>query len=532
MKIAIAQINTTVGDLVGNTNKVVDCIKKAKKKKVDLVVFPELTITGYPPKDLLLKAKFINDNKKKLAKIIEETKNIAVVVGFVDKEKNKLYNAATFIKNKKLVGIQHKTHLPNYDVFDERRYFTSAKECKIFELGGHKIGISICEDIWVDNGPVDSQAADGANIIINVSASPFYINKTRIRRELISRRAKSNKVTIIYNNLVGGQDDLVFDGRSYVFNNKGKLIIEGKHFEEDFLIFDSERRYDRVKVNDDCLKEIFLALVLGIKDYVKKNKFKQVVVGLSGGIDSALVTVLAVHALGKDNVFGVSMPSIISSKGSLDDSKRLAQNLGINYKVIPIIGIINSYSETLLDEFKNTQPNIAEENIQARVRGNILMALSNKFNYLVLTTGNKSEFAVGYCTLYGDMVGGFAPISDVLKTLIYKLADYINNNYPNTIIPKSIILKEPSAELRVGQKDSDSLPRYEILDQVLKKYIEEGKNKKEIAHLGIDGSIIEEIVYKVDHNEFKRQQAALGIKITQKAFGSGRRMPITNLYRD
>jgi NAD+ synthase (glutamine-hydrolysing) len=548
-KIAIAQINTTVGDLEGNANKIIKYIKVARQSKAHLLIFPELTITGYPPKDLLLKPAFIQKNKNELKRITKHTEGIGAIVGFVDftlmdqpiskniydipsiiQGQYNLYNAAALIQHRHIVGIQYKTHLPNYDVFDERRYFDEAKVCNIFELDGLKLGINICEDIWVDNGPTEMQAKKDAQFIVNISASPFYAGKTKIRRDLIAKRARENHIPIVYVNLVGGQDDLVFDGGSYVFNREGNLIAKCAHFKEDQLVTGLEAR-KKISVKDDIIENIHDALVLGIRDYVRKNGFNKVVIGLSGGIDSALTAALAVKALGAESVLGVLMPSKISSISSVGDSKKLAQNLGIGYKTIPIAETYDAYIDTLSNEFKNTKPDVTEQNIQARIRGNILMALSNKFGYLVLSTGNKSELAVGYTTLYGDMAGGLATISDVPKTKVYELSNYINRVAGKDIIPKCIINKEPSAELEVGQKDSDDLPPYKILDPILHYYIEENKSKDEIMALGFDEALVSDIIYRVDHNEYKRKQTSIGIKITPKAFGFGRRMPITNKFK-
>ncbi len=528
LRIALAQINTAVGDLERNTQKIIHYIKKARQLQADMVVFPELTITGYPPKDLLLKSNFVRENKRKIGDIVKEIIGIAAVIGFVDSDKKGIYNSAAFIYDGKLIGTQNKTHLPNYDVFDEKRYFKSATETNIFELKGIKFGINICEDIWVDNGSTELQVKKGAKFIINISASPFHAGKIKIRRELLSKRARENNIPIVYNNLVGGQDELVFDGKSYVFDSKGNLIAESKHFEEDLLLTTLEGK--PIFTKDDITKEIYSALVLGARDYVRKNGFEKIVLGLSGGIDSSLTAAVAVEALGKEKVIGVLMPSAITSKASIEDAKQLAENLGIRYKTISIKDLIDSYSKVLYEEFKGTKPGIAEENIQARIRGNILMALSNKFGYLVLSTGNKSELAVGYCTLYGDMSGGFAVISDVLKTTVYKVAEYVNKINRKEIIPKNVLVKEPSAELKVGQKDRDSLPPYKVLDPILKLYVEEDKSKQEIIAFGFDRKIVEEVINKVDRSEYKRQQAAPGIKITPRAFGTGRRMPITNRY--
>jgi len=559
IRIALAQVNPTVGDIDGNTAKIIEYIKKARDSGVDLVVFPELVITGYPPKDLLLKPSFIEANRRALAQILSETADIAVILGFVDHSdapfvsniydisalpKKTLYNSAALLHDRKLIGIQHKMHLPNYDVFDEKRYFKPGTENRVFNLGKSKhnlkLGINIREDIWVDgHGPTEKQVELGAELIVNISASPFYAGKSRLRRELIAMRARANKVPIAYVNLVGGQDELVFDGRSGIFNDKGALIAEGEQFKEclitstlDSAPITPPDEADRAEMRETEIEEIFNALLLGIRDYVRKNGFRKVVIGLSGGIDSALTTVLATEALGAHNVVGVAMPSAITSSSSIEDAKRLAENLGIEFKVIPIIEAVNAYTRMLSKEFKDTTPDVTEENIQARIRGNVLMALSNKFGYLVLSTGNKSELAVGYCTLYGDMSGGLAAISDVPKTMVYKLAEYYNTLKGAEVIPHSIIVKAPSAELRAGQKDTNSLPPYEVLDPILHAYIEENKSKEEIIEMGFDAEVVSEVIWKVDHNEYKRQQAPIGIKITPKAFGTGRRMPITNRYNE
>jgi NAD+ synthase (glutamine-hydrolysing) len=528
MRIAIAQINPTVGDLGGNAEKIIEYIDKAREKGANLVVFPELAITGYPPKDLLLKPSFIRENREKLEEIVEKSEGIAAVVGFVDGEVE-IHNAAALIKDGKVVGVQHKTHLPNYDVFDEKRYFTPAKTCQVFEIYGMKIGVNICEDIWVEEGPPRIQSRLGAGLIVTINASPFHAGKLKEREELIARRAKENFVPMVYCNLVGGQDDLVFDGGSYLFDREGRLIARCKRFEEDLLVRDLEEE-PQVIPEEDPMEEVYRALVLGIRDYVRKNGFKKVVIGLSGGIDSSLTALLAVKALGPKNVVGVSMPSRITSQESKDDAAKVAENLGIELKMVPIARAVEAYSETLAKEFEGMEEDVTEENIQARIRGNILMALSNKFGYLVLSTGNKSEMAVGYTTLYGDMAGGLAAISDVPKTMVYQLAEYLNKKEGREVIPKRVLQKEPSAELRIGQRDIDALPPYEVLDPILHAYIEENRSKEEIVAMGFDEKVVEEVVWKVDHNEYKRQQAPPGIKITTKAFGSGRRMPITNKY--
>jgi len=547
MRIAIAQINTTVGDLRANTELAIRNIHRARDEGADLVVFPELAITGYPPKDLLLKRAFVEQNKEMLNTISSECRDIASIIGFVDYasverpvdtydfsspfhlSKRILHNSAAFIRNGKICGVQHKSKLPNYDVFDERRYFEPAREWNLFEVSSSKIAVNICEDIWVDDGPTDKQAKMGADLIITISASPFYTGKLNVRTELLSKRARENQVPVLYVNLVGGQDDLVFDGGSCFFDKNGEQVHICKRFAEDFTVVDGTSK-KAAAVEDERVSEIHDALVLGIRDYVRKNSFTRVVLGLSGGIDSAVVAALAAEALGSENVTALTMPSRISTKSSVTDAEQLAQNLGIEARHIPISGIYDSYMKTLKKEFAGTTPSVAEENIQARIRGNILMAISNKFGHLLLTTGNKSEMAVGYVTLYGDLAGGLAPLSDVAKTSVYALASYINIRARSELIPEAVIKKPPSAELRPDQKDSDDLPPYDVLDRILQAYIEENMSSDEIAKLGIDKKVVEDVIRRADHSEHKRKQAPIGIKITPKAFGFGRRMPITNNY--
>jgi NAD+ synthase (glutamine-hydrolysing) len=524
LKVALAQINPAVGDLDGNARKIIECIEGAREKGADIVIFSELVVTGYPPKDLLLKPSFVEKNREKFNEIAKETDGIAAVFGFVDEVGGKLFNAAALAQDGEVVGVAHKMNLQNYDVFDEKRYFCEAGESFVFEVKGAKVGINICEDIWADDGPTSVQAKKGANLVVNISASPFHVGKIKEREEMLSKRAKENGVTVVYLNLVGGQDDLVFDGGSSVFNERGELVAEAKRFEGGLVVVDLGGSNEAASPSLGRLDEIYHALVLGIRDYVKKNGFERVVIGLSGGIDSALTAALAARALGPKNVVGVFMPSEISSKESAQDAQTLAHNLEIEYKVIPIDGAVSAYKKMLKDEFKGTKDDITEENIQARIRGNVLMALSNKFGYLVLSTGNKSETAVGYSTLYGDMAGGLAAISDVPKTTVFELAEYIK------VIPRNIIIKEPSAELRVGQKDTDSLPPYDILDPIIHAYIEENKSIEEIISDGNDKKTVESVIRMIDRNEYKRQQAAPGIRITPKALGFGRRMPITNKY--
>ncbi len=572
IRIALAQINPIVGDLKYNLSKIVDYIKKAEKGDADIVCFPELSLTGYPPEDLLLKPQFVEDNLSALKKVVEETKGIdcVAIVGFVDAEDD-IFNAAAVIYNGELKGVYRKIFLPNYGVFDEERYFQAGKAPNIFVINGINVGINICEDIWYPDGPGLIQALNGADILINISSSPYHAGKREFRKTMLSTRASDYAVFLAYVNLVGGQDELVFDGGSMVFDSDGKLIAQAKIFEEDLLILDlnleavlrkrlhdPRRRKEKLKVaeiqkifvcdkkegkkrGENSFKlagvddvpieeEIFKALVTGTRDYVRKNGFEKVLIGLSGGIDSSLVAAIAVEALGSENVIGVIMPSQFTSKSSIEDAEALARNLGIRTIKIGISRIFDVYLDELRDVFKDKPWDATEENIQARIRGNILMALSNKFGYLVLTTGNKSEMSVGYATLYGDMAGGFAVIKDVFKTMVYKIARYVNDKAGREIIPKRVFEKPPSAELREGQKDEDDLPPYSILDPILKAYIEDDKSFHEIVAEGYDEELVKRVIRMVDKNEYKRRQAPPGIKITPRAFGKDRRLPITNRY--
>ena len=556
MKICLAQINPTVGAFKQNVRKICRFIDIAKKRKADLVVFPEMCIVGYPPRDLLEISGFVDSNLKALEEVKNSVVGISVIVGFVDRnlaERGKpLYNAAAYIRNKKIVSKHYKSLLPTYDVFDEDRYFEPTHSVSIAEVSGKRFGISICEDTWgadviwprtiYHKDPVKSMINQGAEIIINISASPFTIGKQSVRLKMLTDHAKRHNVPLVYVNQVGGNDDLVFDGNSLVINKKGVIVGEASAFEEDLLTVEfrdsdvsvvedkltSVRRRSQIVVSENEIDSVYKALILGTRDYVKKCGFKKAVIGLSGGIDSAVTAVIAAKALGKDKVLGVTMPSSFSSKGSIEDSKKLAGKLGIDCKVIPIKSIYNAYMKTLSGIFAGLPFDVTEENLQARIRGKILMALSNKYGYLVLTTGNKSELAVGYCTLYGDMCGGLAVVSDIPKTMIYDLAGYINHR--KEIIPKSTIEKPPTAELRPNQKDQDSLPPYDILDGILKAYVEESKDVNDIIALGYDESLVRDIIKKVDKNEYKRKQAAPGLKVTTKAFGTGRRMPLAQLY--
>jgi NAD+ synthase (glutamine-hydrolysing) len=549
-------------------------VEHARTLKADIVTLPELAICGYPPEDLLFKPQFIEANLLSLQKIVEASSGITVIVGFVDSNGD-IYNAAAVIHDGKLIGTYHKIFLPNYGVFDENRYFRAGKECPVYVINGVGIGINICEDIWYEAGPATAQAYAGAEVIINISASPYHTGKGESREKMIATRATDNVSIFAYNNLVGGQDELVFDGHSFIVDETGSVITRGKQFEEDFVVADLDiEAVFRARLHDprwrkessilamtgwsqtktivsenpvaaakpplvprdtavlDPVAEVYRALVLGTRDYLHKNGFEKVAIGLSGGIDSAIVAAIAVDALGKDNVTGISMPSRYSSTGSVTDTKALARNLDIKLKTIPIEKPFQAYLDTLADSFNGTKPNAAEENLQARVRGNLLMALSNKFDWLVLTTGNKSEMATGYTTLYGDMAGGFAVIKDVPKTLVYKISRYRNTLAGYDLIPAAIIEKPPSAELRPDQKDSDSLPPYEILDPIITAYVEEDKSVEQIVALGFDKTTVQRTAKLVDRSEYKRRQAPPGVKITSRAFGRDRRLPLTSLFKE
>jgi NAD+ synthase (glutamine-hydrolysing) len=573
MRVGIAQINSIVGDLSGNTAKIIEFINRAKSLGVDLLSFPELAITGYPPEDLLLKPQFIRRNRESLNKIIEQSSGLAVVVGFVDSDGD-TYNAAAVIYDGKLAGVYHKIYLPNYGVFDENRYFQAGTCYCIFDIYGVGIGTTICEDMWYEAGPALVQAYAGAKVLVNISASPYHAGKGLFRERMLATRASDSLAIVVHNNLVGGQDELVFDGNSLIVNQKGEVVARGKQFDEDFIVADldvesvfrsqlhdprrrketqwvKERLRDATKIEIpseysniakpslpprrverlDEVTEIYQALVLGVRDYVHKNGFDKVVIGLSGGVDSSLVAAIAADALGADNVIGVSMPSRYSSPGSKSDAQALARNLGIQFMTIPIEKAFSSYLETLAEPFKDTQPDVTEENIQARIRGNILFALSNKFGWLVLACSNKSETATGYTTLYGDMAGGFIPLKDVPKTLVIELAKYKNHWAGKEVIPAAVLTKAPSAELRPDQKDADSLPPYEVLDPILKAYVEDDATIDQIISMGFERDMVMKVARLVDMSEYKRRQSAPGIKITPRDFGRDRRLPITNQFR-
>jgi NAD+ synthase (glutamine-hydrolysing) len=531
MKLCFAQLNPTVGDIAGNASKVIAALQDARTQGAELVVFPELVLVGYPPKDLLLQKKFIDANLAALQDILPHTTGITAVIGFVDRTDDALFNAAAVVQDRKLLGVQHKMHLPNYDVFDEKRYFAPARDARLFAIAGTNVGVTICEDVWLD-GPVEELARKGAQLVVNISASPYAEGKERIREQnVLSARAAKNKVAIAYCNLIGGQDDLLFDGHSYFFSATGAKLFEAPSFEEGLFTIDIAAQQPRTNGAINDTEHIFKALVLGIRDYFRKNGFTKAVIGLSGGIDSALVAVLAAEALGKENVLGITMPSRFSSAGSVDDAVALAKNLGIDIKTVPIEQVFAAYLSTLSGIFSGAQPNVAEENLQARIRGAILMAISNKFGHLVLSTGNKSELACGYCTLYGDMCGGLAVISDLPKVKVYALARWYNSQRGRTIIPESTIDKAPSAELRPNQKDSDSLPEYDILDPILELFVDQNLDTNAIIGKGHDPATVAHVAKLVRSNEYKRAQAALGLRVTSKAFGSGRRFPITNRWK-
>jgi NAD+ synthase (glutamine-hydrolysing) len=546
MKIAIAQINPTIGDIQGNKDKILSNIRNAKAIGADLVVFPEMALVGYPPMDLLLNKKLIRDNLDAVNDIAARSSDIAVICGYVEYDKDNpplLFNAAAFMNKGKIVSKHYKTLLPTYDVFDEMRYFSPAKKQKPVKFRGKSIGITICEDIWNDDydsgnslvigrkyevDPVEILAGKNIDLMINISASPYVKGKNELKWNMISKIASKYSLPIIYVNQIGGNDSLIFDGNSFFVNSKGSFNKFADGFKEDLVVVDIDGRNKKIVPEENGIEDIRKALVLGIGDYFHKCGFKSAVLGLSGGIDSALTAALAVQALGSDKVTGITMPSVYSSKGSIDDSRRLAQNLGIRFEEIEIKEAFDSYNILLSDIFKGLQRDVTEENLQARIRSNILMAASNKFGSLLLTTGNKSELAMGYCTLYGDMAGGLAVISDLPKNMVYELARHINSE--KEIIPPDSLSKAPSAELRENQKDQDTLPPYEILDRILECYIEKQMSADEIIAQGFDGRIVKEVLAAVNRSEYKRRQAAPGLKVTSKAFGTGRRLPIAQRF--
>lgn len=541
LKIALSQVNPVVGDLLGNEALILADYARAAEASCNVVVFTELTVTGYPPEDLLLKSAFVQHNREVLERIAGQTGECAAVVGFVHEEDNALYNAAAVCVNGEVVGIYKKMLLPNYAVFDEERYFTpgpavvNGSPAGMFEINGVQVGVSVCEDIWFAHGPVAAQAASGARVLLNLNGSPFHDGKHVAREDMLKERASQTGSTIVYVNQVGAQDELIFDGSSVVVTASGEVACRLKSFESDFAIVevaaDGAVLPSRIETFDGDLDRVYNALVVGTRDYVRKNGFSSVVIGLSGGIDSSIIAAIAVDALGAENVHGVAMPSRYSSQGSLDDAEQLARTLGIDYRVISIEPAFTAYLEMLQPSFAERDPDLTEENLQSRCRGMTLMALSNKFGWMVLTTGNKSEMAVGYFTIYGDSAGGYAPIKDVLKTHVFALCRRINDRTGKEIIPETVINKPPSAELRPDQRDDQSLPAYEDLDPILRHYIDDDLTVPEIIARGFDAAVVTRIARLVDVNEYKRRQCAPGVRISTKAFGKDRRMPITNGYR-
>jgi NAD+ synthase (glutamine-hydrolysing) len=570
-RVGLAQINTTVGDFEGNVRKIVDAIERARGLGCGLVAFPELAITGYPPEDLLFKPAFIEANLAALGDVARATRGITAVVGFVDK-RDDIFNAAAVLHDGARAGVYHKRYLPNYGVFDENRYFQAGTDAPVFTAGETTFAVNICEDIWYPTGPGTLQALAGAELVVTINASPYHAGKAHFREKMVATRAADDLVCLAFVNLVGGQDELVFDGASLVVNEHGEPVARGRQFAEDFVVadldleavfrarlHDSRRRKEKLRADAtvsrvvlpalappaaapplpprdvvplERVEEVYRALVLGTRDYVLKNGFKHVVVGLSGGIDSSLVAALAVEALGKENVTGVTMPSPFTSAGTRRDSGRLAKNLGIEFLSIPITPVLKAYTRVLAKAFKGLKEDVTEENLQARIRGNLLMALSNKFGWLVLTTGNKSEYSVGYTTLYGDMAGGFAVIKDVPKMLVYEVARKANALAGREVIPASVFERAPSAELRPGQTDQDTLPPYAALDAILEGYVEEDRGVRDLVARGHAEDTVRRVVAMVNRNEYKRRQAPIGVKITPRAFGRDWRLPIVNRFRE
>ena len=575
LRIALAQINVTVGALDANVERIIGAAREAHKAGAQIAIFPELAIPGYPPEDLLLRPGFVSDNLRALDEVVHASaslKGMTLLVGFADRGAD-LYNAAAIVRDGVCVDVYHKHFLPNYSVFDEDRYFQPGDRAPCYLMDGVRVGVSICEDIWYPGGPPTVQAYEGAEVLLNLSSSPFFVGKQAGRERMLATRASDTGSIVAYCNLVGGQDELIFDGSSVVFDGQGELIARAKAFEEDLLLVDLDiedvfrtRLHDprrrkekldhpgatpilvggapahahaspppivaRIEPSLSREEEAYRALTLGVHDYVRKNGFSSVVIGLSGGIDSALTAVIAVDALGADAVTGVSMPSRYSSQGSRDDAKTLADNLGVRYLTLPIEPIFTATLDVLREPFAlfPSSSTLPEENVQARIRGNLLMALSNRSGAMVLTTGNKSEMAVGYATLYGDMAGGFAVLKDVFKTLVYDLSRWRNARAGRDLIPESTLTKPPSAELQPGQQDTDSLPPYEILDPILQAYVEDDRSPAAIVDMGYDPAMVQRVMKMVERAEYKRRQAPPGVKITERAFGRDRRLPITNGY--
>lgn len=569
IRIALAQVNVTVGDFAANVERLARCLDDARDRGVDLIAFPELAVCGYPPEDLLLKPAFAKDNQRAVRELCSHTRGLTAVVGFVDQDLD-LHNAAAILHDGEWVATYRKQRLPNYGVFDELRYFEPGKGERLFQVAGAWVGISICEDIWLPGGPVARMSRAGADVIVNINASPFHRGKWEARHRMLGTRCSDHGIVLAYVNLVGGQDELVFDGGSVVIGVDGVVLAEAEPFEEQLLVCDiALEQVFRARLHDprhrhtpdrspasvsrtvlsresvsasgpalpraepvehDDLAEVYRALVVGTRDYVRKNGFDRVLMGLSGGIDSSLVATVAVDALGADAVTGVSMPSRYSSTGSRSDARELAEALEMPYLEIPIETMFDAALGTVAPVFSDCPPDVTEENLQARIRGMLLMALSNKFGWLLLSTGNKSELATGFSTLYGDMAGGFAVIKDVPKTLVYALARWRNAQPGGPVIPESVLTKEPSAELRPDQKDSDSIPPYELLDPILERYVEEDWSLPELVAAGFEEPLVRHVISLVDRAEYKRRQAAPGVKITPRAFGKDRRLPITNRY--
>ena len=570
-RVGLAQINATVGDFEGNVRKIVDAIERARALGCGLVALPELAITGYPPEDLLFKPAFIEANLRALDEVTRATGGLTAVVGFVDK-RDDIFNAAAVLHDGARAGVYHKQYLPNYGVFDENRYFQAGTDAPVFTAGETTFAVNICEDIWYPTGPGTLQALAGAELVVTINASPYHAGKAHFREKMVATRAADDLVCLAFVNLVGGQDELVFDGASLIVNERGELVARGRQFEEDFVVadldleavfrarlHDSRRRKEKLRADGaasrvvlpalaapaeappspvpevtplERVEEVYRALVLGTRDYVWKNGFKHVVIGLSGGIDSSLVAAVAVEALGRENVTGVTMPSTYTSGGTRRDSERLAKNLGIEFLSIPITPVLNAYRRALAKAFKGLKEDVTEENLQARIRGNLLMALSNKFGWLVLTTGNKSEYSVGYTTLYGDMAGGFAVIKDVPKTLVYEVTRKVNELAGRAVVPPSVFERAPSAELRPNQTDQDTLPPYADLDAILEGYVEEDRGVKDLVARGHVEDTVRRVLAMVNRNEYKRRQAPIGVKITPRAFGRDWRLPIVNRFRE
>jgi NAD+ synthase (glutamine-hydrolysing) len=569
LRVALAQINTTVGDIDGNAAAILAGVRRARAEGAQVAVFPELAVNGYPPEDLLLKTHFLAAGRRAVEEIAAEVEDMVALVGFAEHAED-VYNSLAILADGRVQGIYRKMFLPNYGVFDEQRYFQAGETPAVIQVNGTTLGLTICEDIWEPGPPASDEALAGAEVIVNVSASPYHQGKGAERERMLVQRARDNLAYVVFCNLVGGQDELVFDGYSLVIDQDGELVARAAQFEEEFVVcdidpstaqrvrlrdtrhrptarsrqavatlaaVDAPAHHDATEIGGPRAKplepdpEVYGALCLGVRDYVEKNGFRRVLLGLSGGIDSALTAAIAVDALGPERVACAVMPSPFSSPETQDDARRLAENLGIERFELPLEPVMGAYERALAEAFEGTEPGTAEENVQARIRGNLLMALSNKFGWLVLTTGNKSEYSVGYTTLYGDMAGGFAVLKDVPKTWVYRLAHFRNAVAPGEVIPASVLARAPSAELRPDQRDEDSLPPYDMLDEILEEYVEEDQGREQLIRRGLPAEVVDKVIRLVDLAEYKRRQAPPGIKISPKAFGRDRRMPITNKFR-